>query len=667
MNGLSEFFSNHLADHWLWWLFWTLFFFFLGWLFSMLKWKSMYTALETKYNALTKTHATLQTDYDGLKSKYTELEAELSRANKEIEDLNARIRKLENEKGQLYGDLQTSKDEILKVNNLITAVQADKASVDGALKVAISDNDANTAEIARLKAELEKAKNAAGSVADAEKEIARLKAELAKAKEAAGNAGAASEENAKLKAEIDRLNAELARAKESAGSAGANSDKEIAGLMAQISQLNTDLGIANNAAGNAGAASEENARLKAEIDRLNAELAKAKGDLNAANQNAGDDEKLKAQIASLQSEKDQLSGSLNSTKAALQKCQDSKPTAPVDDGKADLLQAVEGIGPKMEEVLNKNGIKTFAALGRSNKADLDAMLEKAGYSAGISDTGSWVEQASAGAAEEWQKMHDLQLDEGGGSIAKIDKFLKKLGIEDKITHHPSENFGGSSGGGGKDTGKPDLLQAIEGVGPKMEGALNKNGIKTFSTLSKQSKNGLDEMLEKAGYNPGISDTQSWIDQARLASAGKWQEMHDMQLDEGGGSIAKIDKFEKKLGITLVHHEHDAPKPAAEPAKLTKEEKEAKAAAAADKLKSSFGSKIPKATADQKDDLKLISGVGPFIEEKLNKLGIYTFEQVSKFDQDLIDTVTDAIQFFPGRISRDNWVGQAGQLFKDKTS
>jgi len=57
-------------------------------------------------------------------------------------------------------------------------------------------------------------------------------------------------------------------------------------------------------------------------------------------------------------------------------------------------------------------------------------------------------------------------------------------------------------------------------------------------------------------------------------------------------------------------------------------------------------------------LKLISGIGPFIEEKLNGIGIYTFDQISRFTKEDIDTVTELIKFFPGRIERDNWTDQA---------
>ena len=69
---------------------------------------------------------------------------------------------------------------------------------------------------------------------------------------------------------------------------------------------------------------------------------------------------------------------------------------------------------------------------------------------------------------------------------------------------------------------------------------------------------------------------------------------------------------------------------------------------------------------EKDDLKLIHGIGPFIEGKLNKIGIYHFRQISAFDQATIDKVTNAIEFFPGRIERDNWMGQATQLEKEKS-
>ena len=65
-----------------------------------------------------------------------------------------------------------------------------------------------------------------------------------------------------------------------------------------------------------------------------------------------------------------------------------------------------------------------------------------------------------------------------------------------------------------------------------------------------------------------------------------------------------------------------------------------------------------------DDLQRIKGVGPFIEDKLNALGIYTFEQVGNMTSEIEEQVNIAIEFFPGRIKRDKWAKQA-KKFADK--
>ena len=72
-----------------------------------------------------------------------------------------------------------------------------------------------------------------------------------------------------------------------------------------------------------------------------------------------------------------------------------------------------------------------------------------------------------------------------------------------------------------------------------------------------------------------------------------------------------------------------------------------------------------ATADEKDDLKMISGIGPFIEERLNALDIYTFRQISKFSDRDIERINAALSYFSGRIERDGWVSQAEELVHNK--
>ncbi len=67
--------------------------------------------------------------------------------------------------------------------------------------------------------------------------------------------------------------------------------------------------------------------------------------------------------------------------------------------------------------------------------------------------------------------------------------------------------------------------------------------------------------------------------------------------------------------------------------------------------------------DEKDNLTAIKGIGPFIEKRLNMLGIYTFKQLSELTPELMDRVGNAIEFFPGRIQRENWIGQARNFTK----
>ena len=65
--------------------------------------------------------------------------------------------------------------------------------------------------------------------------------------------------------------------------------------------------------------------------------------------------------------------------------------------------------------------------------------------------------------------------------------------------------------------------------------------------------------------------------------------------------------------------------------------------------------------DHKDDLKRIKGIGPFLEKKLNELGIQTFKQIAQWDIDDISKISDQLEHFPKRVERDNWIEQAKKL------
>lgn len=75
--------------------------------------------------------------------------------------------------------------------------------------------------------------------------------------------------------------------------------------------------------------------------------------------------------------------------------------------------------------------------------------------------------------------------------------------------------------------------------------------------------------------------------------------------------------------------------------------------------------ITKARTNGKDDLKIINGIGPAIEKKLNAQGINSFKQISELTKKSSKRISDAIKFFPGRIERDRWIEQASRLYLEK--
>lgn len=66
--------------------------------------------------------------------------------------------------------------------------------------------------------------------------------------------------------------------------------------------------------------------------------------------------------------------------------------------------------------------------------------------------------------------------------------------------------------------------------------------------------------------------------------------------------------------------------------------------------------------DQQDDLKKITGVGPKLEQVLNKQGISTYAQIANMSSKEMVEIGEKLGF-PGRIERDDWVGQAKTLIE----
>ncbi|MEX0281655.1 MAG: endonuclease [Arenibacterium sp.] len=73
---------------------------------------------------------------------------------------------------------------------------------------------------------------------------------------------------------------------------------------------------------------------------------------------------------------------------------------------------------------------------------------------------------------------------------------------------------------------------------------------------------------------------------------------------------------------------------------------------------SDGPEVLSAARDGKaDNLKLLKGVGPKLEQTLNELGFYHFDQIAAWTDAHVAWVDERLKF-KGRIERDGWIEQA---------
>ena len=69
--------------------------------------------------------------------------------------------------------------------------------------------------------------------------------------------------------------------------------------------------------------------------------------------------------------------------------------------------------------------------------------------------------------------------------------------------------------------------------------------------------------------------------------------------------------------------------------------------------------------EEQDNLQEIIGVGKVCESALNKLGVYTFQQIGAFEGADIARVNLELKECKGRMEQDDWMGQARELHVKK--
>jgi len=71
-------------------------------------------------------------------------------------------------------------------------------------------------------------------------------------------------------------------------------------------------------------------------------------------------------------------------------------------------------------------------------------------------------------------------------------------------------------------------------------------------------------------------------------------------------------------------------------------------------------------AGKKDDLKLIKGIGEVLEGILNENGIYHFDQIANWSDEDVEWMNSNVIYFPKKIEREDWRGQAKILNSKET-
>lgn len=98
------------------------------------------------------------------------------------------------------------------------------------------------------------------------------------------------------------------------------------------------------------------------------------------------------------------------------------------------------------------------------------------------------------------------------------------------------------GDGGKAAAAPfapvdsvkDDLTKIEGIGPKIKGLLNNDGIWSFRQLALATTSHLQKILDDAGPAYTVHNPRTWSAQAKLADEGNWEELKIWQDHLKGG-------------------------------------------------------------------------------------------------------------------------------------
>ncbi|DAC37931.1 MAG TPA: hypothetical protein HA286_00835, partial [Candidatus Poseidoniaceae archaeon] len=255
---------------------------------------------------------------------------------------------------------------------------------------------------------------------------------------------------------------------------------------------------------------------------------------------------------------------------------------------------------ELERVKERAKTIDFKVLGVASTTELKEKVEKGASTLEVADAEAFEEQGSATISDAKGSTMIAWTGKDGNALTGVSGVTRVFAAAATLR-------------------AKDDLQVIKGIGPFIEEKLNALGITTYRQIANMTAKLEDEVNVAIEFFPGRVKRDQWVAQAKILL----------------GMDAKLDQkaLEQAEELERIAQKSDA---------------------------LDFDV-LGVANVADADDLQRIKGIGPFIEDKLYALSIFTFKQVGNMTPEVEEAVNVAIEFFPGRIKRDEWARQAREF------
>ena len=422
--------------------------------------KSELAAVQAKASGLESELTVSRSQLSNTANEAIRLRSELSSARTAHEDAKGSFAQLKSELDLRNASLANYATDLSSLQSQFSNARQSYAQLEAALAAARAELDVSkrvaagaqittettTGELNRLRAELATAvaaketfqrsfasheaesASAKTSLAQSSSELDRLKAELAAAKSALGTLQMEFDRSktavTSSSGEIDSLRAQIASLRgeheHRLGLVQADLDghkTSLAARTAEVDQLRADLASAQSKAGTLQPVQTEFANLKGAHEASERKLAELELQLAAGHSKHDEDQRL---IALLQAE---IESNKRANSALAGRAADMERAAHMEAERRiamtrngfvprhrdrDDLTLIEGVGPKIEEVLVAAGIDTHAKLAVRPVEELRRILDAAGPQFNRSNPGTWSRQAALAVRGDWAELRRWQ-------------------------------------------------------------------------------------------------------------------------------------------------------------------------------------------------------------------------------------------------------------------